>query len=100
MAKLTFRTKIGGVLVDVDSVLLSDPTGSYGIKNNDTGATMIADGTAMTRTAAGTYEYDFAGAQDGVEYSFYVEWTYAGATHHVENVFWGSEVASNWVNVE
>jgi hypothetical protein len=51
MALLRFTTKIAGVLADVTSVVLSDPTGTYGIKRNDTGATVIAANTAMSKTA-------------------------------------------------
>lgn len=86
MATLTFTTKIDGALANVTSVALSDPTGTYGVKRNDTGATVIAAGRAMTLSAAGTYTYEFAPV-GGVEYTFYVQWAYAGETHYVENLF-------------
>lgn len=99
MATIRFTTEIEGVAADVDSVVLSDPTGTYGVKRNDTGAAVVPDGTAMTRTGAGAYTYDFDGAEEGVEYTFYVEWSYAGAVHYVENIVVSGRPAG-WVNVQ
>lgn len=81
--KITFTTRIGGVLADVTAVTLSDPTGVYGVRRVDTGAVAVAAGTAMTRVSAGTYEHSF-GADAGAAYQYYIAWTYAGETHHIE----------------
>lgn len=75
--------KVDGVPTDVTSALLSDPTGTFGVKRNDTNAVIVADGTAMTRVSAGTYEYAFEDAI-GVSYTAYVEFVYDGATYRFE----------------
>lgn len=81
LIKRTF--KVEGVLTNVTTALLSDPTGTYGVKRNDTDAVVVADGTAMTNSATGVYEYSFEDVE-GVAYTAYVEFVYAGATYHIE----------------
>ena len=76
--------KVEGVLTNATSAVLSDPTGTYGIKRDDTGATVVADGTAMTNPSTGVYEYTFT-AIVGVAYTAYVEVVYNGATYHLEH---------------
>jgi hypothetical protein len=84
MARIIRKTfKVDGVPTDVDAALLSDPTGTFGVKRNDTSAVIVADGTAMTRVAAGTYEYEFSDVV-GVAYTAYVELEYDGAIYHFE----------------
>lgn len=74
---------VDDVLTNVTTAKLSDPTGAYGVKRNDTDAVVVADGTDMTRTATGTYEYSFADAVD-VAYTAYIEIVYEGATLRFE----------------
>jgi hypothetical protein len=76
--------EVEGVPTDVTSAKLSDPTGTYGVKRNDTDAVVVADDTAMTKVSTGTYEYTFTGVE-GVAYTAYVEFVYLGATFHVEH---------------
>ena len=83
MATITFSSTIGGVAADVTSAVLSDPTGSYGVRRTDTGAVVVAAGTALVNDAEGTYTYEFTSV-GGVEYQYYVEWVYNGETHHVD----------------
>lgn len=75
--------KIGNTLTDVTTAKLSDPTGAYGVKRNDTGVTVVADGTDMTRTTTGTYEYTLS-ATVNVAYTAYVEFIYDGDTFYIE----------------
>lgn len=75
--------QVGGVLTDVTTAKLSDPTGTYGIKRNDTDAVVVADGTAMTKTATGTYEYVFD-ATAAIAYTAYIEFVYDGDTFYIE----------------
>jgi hypothetical protein len=77
---------VNGVPTDVSAAVLSDPTGTYGVKRNDTNAVVVADGTAMTRVSAGTYEYTFTDVI-GIAYSAYVEFTYGGLSYYVESDF-------------
>lgn len=75
--------KVEGVFTNVTSAKLSDPTGTFGVKRNDTSAVIVADGTDMTNSATGIYEYSFTDVQD-VAYTAYVEIVYAGATYYFE----------------
>src|SRR5688500_6898523 len=75
--------RVEGVVTNVTSAKLSDPTGTYGVKRNDTDAVVVADGTNMTNSATGVYEYSFEDVQD-VAYTAYVEFVYAGSTFHFE----------------
>lgn len=83
-ARLTRKTfRVDGVLTDVTSAKLSDPTGTYGIRRNDTLAVIVADGTNMTHVSTGVYEYQWDDVQD-VAYTVYVEFVYAGNTFNFE----------------
>lgn len=75
--------KVEGVLTDVTSAKLSDPTGTYGVKEAVSGDVIVADGTSMTRDSTGIYEYSFTDTED-IAYTAYVEIVYGGATYHFE----------------
>ncbi len=75
--------KVAGVLTNVTTAKLSDPTGTYGVKRNDTDAVIVADGTTMTNSSTGNYQYPFTDAV-GIAYTAYVEFVYGGATYHFE----------------
>jgi hypothetical protein len=75
--------RVDGVLTNVTTAKLSDPTGTYGIKRNDTDAVVVADGTNMTNPSTGVYEYSFEDIQD-IAYTAYVEFVYAGSTFQFE----------------
>jgi len=94
MAILKFTFKVAGVLTDATSVVLSDPSGTYGIQRTDTSATVIAADTVMNRTATGTYTYDFSSVINALEYRFYVKCVYNGETHYFETVYTATEEAS------
>ena len=78
--------KPNGVATDVTSAKLSDPTGAYGVKRDDTDAVVVADGAAMTKLETGLYEYSFD-AVAGVAYTAYVEFVYQGSTYHFKHEF-------------
>ena len=71
------------VLTNVTTAKLSDPTGTYGVKRNDTDAVVVADGTSMTAASTGVYEYSFTDIV-GIAYTAYVEIVYDGSTYHFE----------------
>jgi len=75
--------KVDGVLTDATSVKLSDPTGTFGVKETVSGTVIVADGTDMTKTDTGTYQYSFTDSED-VAYTAYIEVVYDGATYHFE----------------
>lgn len=75
--------KVDGVLTNVTTAKLSDPTSTYGVKRNDTDAVVVADGQDMTNVSTGVYEYSFEDVVD-VAYTAYVEFVYDGATYYFE----------------
>lgn len=75
--------KVGGVLTNVTSAKLSDPTGTFGIKRNDTDEVVVADGTNMTHASTGTYTYTLS-AEVNVAYTAYIEFVYDGDTIYIE----------------
>lgn len=64
------------------SVILSDSTGTYGIKRNDTDAVVVADNTAMTNVSTGVYSYTFSDPADDLTYTVALEVVYGGETIH------------------
>lgn len=85
--------KVDGVPTDVDSALLSDPTGAYGVRREDTLAVVVADSVAMSRTGVGVYEYTFTDVA-GVAYKAWVELVYDGNTYHFEVDFEAQDEAA------
>lgn len=81
---LQFVFRVAGVLTDVTSAVLSDPTGAYGAKRTDTDAIVVADGEAMTHSSTGVYEYTFTPPEQGLTYSWWVEAGYGGVTYRFE----------------
>jgi hypothetical protein len=75
--------KVEDVLTDVTSAVLADPTGTYGVKRNDTDEVVVYADTVMVKASTGTYEYTFE-AVDGVAYTAYVKIVYMGATYYFE----------------
>ncbi len=81
--------KIAGVPANMTSVVFSDPSGSYGVKRNDTGAVVVADGTALTNTGVGVYEYTFADPANDLTYTYYIEFVYNGQTFRISGSLTG-----------
>lgn len=75
--------RVEGVLTNATSAKLSDSTGAYGVKENVSGTVTVADGTAMTNSATGVYEYSFTDTVN-IAYTGYVEIVYSGATYYFE----------------
>jgi len=81
MAKITLTKtcKVNGALVNVDSIVLSDRTGTYGVKRDDTDAVVVSANTAMTKTGTGIYTYSFDEPEPDLNYTYVVKWVYNGA---------------------
>lgn len=61
-----------GSYADADSTpVLADPTNAFGVRRLDSGATVVATGTAMTRSGVGRYSYTIASPVDGVTYEWW-----------------------------
>src|SRR5687768_11429127 len=87
MLTLEFKFKVDGVLTNATSVVLSDPTGAFGVKRDDTDAVVVADGTAMTNASTGVYRHSFTAPAPGLTYTWYAEVLYGGATYRFERAF-------------
>lgn len=59
-----------GVLVDASSVVLSDITGTYGIRVKETGVVTIAAGTATVNESTGVYTYDIDALDTDTVYEY------------------------------
>ena len=75
--------RVSNTLTNVTSAKLSDPTGTFGVKRNDTDAIVVADGTDMENVSTGLYEYSFDDVI-GVSYTAYIEIVYLSSTFHFE----------------
>ena len=84
---VTKPTFIGGVLANITSIKLSDATGTYGVKRDDTDAVVVADGTAMVNSSTGLYTYSFTAPASGLTYTAAFEMVYQGATTRTTNTF-------------
>lgn len=82
---ITLEWEVDGVLVDPTSVRLSNEAGTAGVVRDDTGAVVVADGTAMTREGTGVYSHTFTEPDEGLSYTSYLEIVYLGTTHRYEN---------------
>lgn len=78
---------VDGVLTDYDTLVLSDPTGTFGVKRVDTGEIIVAADTVIPHQTdddgndvVGKYAYVVEGLVPGVEYLAYVKWTYGDFT--------------------
>lgn len=94
MAELNLREtfKKEGVFINVTSAKLSDPTGTFGVKRNDTGAIVVADGTDMVEVSTGVYSFAFdePEGETGLTYTYWVEWVYEGRTYRDVHTITGS----------
>jgi len=76
------------------TVYLSDATGAYGVKRNDTDAVVVADGTAMSEIGSGWYSYTWTDPAYDLTYTVAVEYTYDGETTRFSDTISGATSAS------
>lgn len=89
MSVIRKRFKVDGILTDMTSVILTNEAGTIGVIRNDTDAEVVAPGTAMTRTAAGRYEYEFADPAGGLTYTYWFQIVYADEISYVQDTLTG-----------
>lgn len=85
----TIKNKVTGDPVAVTSVKLSSYDEAYGVKRNDTGVPVVADGTAMTYISAGRYRYEFDDPADDLTYTYCLEIVYSGETYWITGTITG-----------
>jgi len=87
MATITFRVWDGGILADAVSCVLSDRTGSYGIKRTSTGAVIVPAGTVLVKTFTGIYSYVFTPPARLVQYTIWVKVVTRAGTDYYELLY-------------
>lgn len=101
---IRFYHRVGAplVLTNVTSVVLSDPTDTFGVERDDTSAVVVANNTALTQVSTGVYEHAFTDPALGLEYTYWLEWVYNGSTYRQEFHKHGSEAESSgtWADSE
>ena len=66
-----------GILVDATTVVLADPTGTYGIKKNSDDTIIVEANTVTTAEATGLYTYDIDSLDTDLAYTAYFKITRA-----------------------
>lgn len=94
---ITYTTKLASVLTNATSVTLTNAAGTIGIKRNDTGATVVAAGTAFTNSATGTYTYSFSPPVSHVFYTAYVKIVANASTLYTEYSFYVSATTASTI---
>src|SRR5687767_10513810 len=92
---IVFRFNVNGSPADVTSAVLRDPTNAFGVRRVDTGATVVAAGTALTHQSTGTYTHAFADPAPGLVYNYWVEAVYNGVTYRFEKNLSGPPAATS-----
>jgi len=82
-----------GILTDPVSIVLSDPTGTYGVRRKDTQETVVADSTAMTKINTGVYQYTFEDPVADLTYEYWTEIFDNEETYHIEGTVQGGSGA-------
>lgn len=92
MSTTTIRKvlKIAGTRADFDSVVFSNEAGTLGVWRTDTGASVVAAGTSLTRVSIGRYEYAITDPAANLEYGYWIKAVYGGETYYFEGVRQGT----------
>lgn len=78
---IVYKTEFGGGPVTPDTIVLKDSSNTYGVRRQDTGATVVSSGTSMIYIADGRYGYTFDDPISELTYDYSIEWTYLGNTY-------------------
>lgn len=79
---ISFNLKVNGVLTDATSVVLSDPTSTFGVRRTDNSGVVVAAGTVMNHDGTGQYSYTFADPSPGLTYESQIKYVYGGNTFY------------------
>jgi hypothetical protein len=87
-----YRTwEVEGVPTDPDAIpTLSNSAATIGIKRNDTGVSVVAAGTALTKVSTGVYSYTFDEPAVGLTYTAYIRIVYLSAVYIFEVTITGT----------
>lgn len=73
---------VAGVLADADTAVLSSPDGLFGVKNQSTGAVIVANNTQLVKVGDGQYTYDIT-IPTGESVVYYVKFTKDGVSDYI-----------------
>lgn len=82
--------RLGGVLTDMTSVVLRDPTNTFGLRRTDTLEVLVAAGAAFTHVSTGVYQFIVTDPAPNLTYNYWVEFVFAGETTRLEKFQSGS----------
>lgn len=91
---VSFTLTVNGSPANATSVVLADPTLTYGVRRTDTDATVVNSGTAMDHDGTGLYSYTFTDPAGGLTYEYWVTYVYGGETYRLQKFSVGSPTAS------
>ena len=82
-----FTNQLTGAYININYAILEDPSGTFGIKRDDTDEVVITSGTPMVKLSDGFYEFEFDEpiGEDGLTYTYWIKWVYQGHVHHDEH---------------
>lgn len=84
---ISYALKVDGVLTNATTVKLSDPTGTFGVRRQDTQEAIVAEGVDFTHDSTGLYSYALTNLVAGVVYEYWIKRVYAGVTNRTERTF-------------
>lgn len=87
---ITYTNTINGVLTDVTSAVLRDPTNTYGVRRNDTNGVIVASGTPLVHVSTGVYQYSFNEPANNLSFDYWIERVYAGNTKRTKQTLQGT----------
>jgi hypothetical protein len=70
----------GSTLTDATAVFFGDGSSVYGVRKVSDETIVVAANTSFTHDDTGEYSSTIADLEQGVEYEFYIAWTYGGNT--------------------
>ncbi len=76
--------RVDDVLTDPTSIVFSDPTGTYGVRNQVNQEIAVADGVALQQVSTGIYTLEFTDLRYDLTYKYYIEIVYASETFYFE----------------
>lgn len=92
---IKFDINIGGVATDPTSIVFRDAGGTYGVKRQDTDASVVAMDTALTKLSKGRYAYTFADPAANLTYDYAIQYVYDGETFTEAKTIQGGKTSTN-----
>jgi len=98
---ITFDFKADGVSTNPTSVVFRDAGGTYGVKRQDTDASVVAIDTALTSSGTtGSYHYTFTDPAANLTYDYGIQVVYNGETYNYASTKAGGQsTATNLLDV-